>query len=363
MRLLCRLLVSSFVDVQELPVAVFAVRVPDNASKSFSCGDEEDHTSRRKPVETPGFKGTGLPDPPLTSSADKRLDSKFKEPSYHGYRMAFEAGRKFAHTPGQFHVKSVSAEELSSFVFVLSPMRRAVETGAEFIKGYHNALAEEVGKGPEARKQELREWTDESMGAFASKASIILAPDVREARGLFVENLGTPVADWDKRGLLNVPFTQTAFVVQNTNAYSWVNNDSDAAAWPDNGKQDSESLQWPDLGKGIAATEVDTTTGGHGKRTLRGFIQDRLFTDDRFKGKTVFIVSHSHTMYEQFKLHYHNGTLIGDEEWVNTNSDYAQTIVFDVKGGGDGKKGREQMQKERYLSATAVYEPEKFAPR
>ena len=49
MRLLCRLLVSSFVDVQELPVAVFAVRLPDNAFRSLSCGDEEDHTSRRKP--------------------------------------------------------------------------------------------------------------------------------------------------------------------------------------------------------------------------------------------------------------------------------------------------------------------------
>lgn len=69
-------------------------------------------------------------------------------------------------------------------------MRRCMETGAKFIEGYQTELAAEVAKdGSEARKKELRAWTD-GVGAFASPASIILAPDLRE-RNTYLEDCGT----------------------------------------------------------------------------------------------------------------------------------------------------------------------------
>lgn len=148
---------------------------------------------------------------------------------------------------------------------------------------------------------------------------------------------------------MGLPFTRSAFFLQDQGSYGWV-TDIDEKIWPDNGPEDKKTGTYPDLGKQMDAHD----TKGHGTRDLQGIIEQRLFTDERFRGKIVFMVSHSHAMNHAINLFAKSGKKKVD---IFTQ-DIAQTRVFEVDllsvNPDDDKKLRRR--RTRRLRATAVYD-------
>eukprot|EP00392_Amoebophrya_sp_AT5.2_P009051 g9079.t1 len=111
-------------------------------------------------VLDPVWSSLKLPDPPLTFKTESN-------PGYHGREMAFAGGRRFALE----NAGNVMAE-WRKFVFVVSPMRRTMETCALFIEGMASALnglsAEDFAGRPRDEEED-------------AGRNIILAPELRES--------------------------------------------------------------------------------------------------------------------------------------------------------------------------------------
>ncbi|CAD7923106.1 unnamed protein product [Amoebophrya sp. A120] len=272
----------------EGPVQIFAMR----------------HAESCKNANIPQWGGAR--DPPLTNDSQG-----------HGRQMAFEGGRKFAATYPELMKKR------QSFVFLVSPMRRTLETASEFIKGLVSDVSGTNGYGVK----------EDYMGA----SKIYLAPELREtAKGQtqppyssIPSDLGTSVTDWAKPDQDANVFSGETFFLGNDNTadeeqkknYSWLQ------------KRPSDQQIWPDeRGGRYFGEEI-------GKNQNRSFenLLTSLKTDARFEKKIVFLVSHSNTMFNAFEhiLRWDKKEMTRRAadpalNWYRTNAIWKQSVPLEV---------------------------------